>query len=326
MKKKKASHRTLTNMGITCIVVSMVVTFAPPAGAGRFHHGHEQACSKTSQAAFRACSHDIRDDFWIALGNCANLADHGARKDCRLQTAEVASESREACADQYEARQEVCDALGQSPYDPQIDPEDFVDPLEIGSSVEPNPYFPLIPGVTRIYEGGDEIIAVTNTFDTQEIMGVICLVVRDVVEEEGQVIEDTFDWYAQDKAGNVWYFGEIAQNFEDGELVDIEGSWKAGVDGAKAGIIMKADPAEGQVYRQEFFLGDAEDMGEVISLTESAIVPGAACDGDCLLTRDWTPLEPDVEEYKYYKSGIGVILEVDPETLERLELVEILGP
>jgi hypothetical protein len=144
------------------------------------------------------------------------------------------------------------------------------------------------------------------------------------VDEDGEVIEDTFDWYAQDKDGNVWYFGEIALNFEDGQLVDIEGSWTAGVDGAKAGIIMKARPAVGDVYRQEFFLGDAEDMGEVLSVKASASVPapGASCDGDCLLTRDWTPLEPDAEEEKSYAPGIGPILEVNPETKERVELVE----
>jgi len=161
----------------------------------------------------------------------------------------------------------------------------------------------------------------TVTDEVKEILGVTCAVVHNLVKENGEVIEDTEDWYAQDIFGNVWYFGEIAQDFEDGELVSIDGSWKAGVDGAKAGIIMKAAPAVGDVYRQEFSLGNAEDLAEVLSLTGSEVVPAATCNGDCLVTRDFTPLQPDVSEHKYYKPGFGLILEVNPDTGDRVELV-----
>lgn len=207
-----------------------------------------------------------------------------------------------------------------------MDPANFVDPTEIGSRVTPNPYFPLVPGTTWIYEGGDEKITVTVTEDTKEILGVTCAVIHDVVEEDGEIIEDTLDWYAQDVEGNVWYFGEIAQNFEDGELTDIDGSWMAGVEGAKIGILMPINPVEGQVYRQEFALGEAEDMGEILSLTATESVAGASCTDNCLKTRDFTPLEPDVEEQKYYAPNIGVILEVDLETGERVELIEMITP
>lgn len=156
--------------------------------------------------------------------------------------------------------------------------------------------------------------------ETKEILGVICLEVGEVVEEDAELIEDTIARLSQHIHGNVWYSEEIVRNFEDGELMDLEGSWKAGVNGTKAGIIMKADPKESDVYRKEFLLDDAEDMEEVISLTESDVVP-AACDGDCLLTRDWPPLEPDVAEYKYSAPGIGPILEVNPETGDRVGLV-----
>ncbi len=323
MSKQKKMTSGLAILGVTLIVALISMGAALPASAGGYHRGHEQACTRTSQAAFRACLYEIRDDYWIAVGNCTNLSDRGARWECKNEAIMAWRESGEECSDQYEGRQKVCDALGEAPYDPQIDPADFVNPDEIGDSVEPNPYFPLTAGLVWIYEGGDETITVTSTSETKDILGVKCRVVQDVVEEDGEVIEDTLDWYAQDKDGNVWYFGEIALNFEDGELVDIEGSWTAGVDGAKAGIIMKAHPAVGDVYRQEFFLGDAEDMGEVLSVKASASVPapGASCDGDCVLTRDWTPLEPDVEEEKSYARGIGPILEVNPETNERLELV-----
>jgi hypothetical protein len=152
--------------------------------------------------------------------------------------------------------------------------------------------------------------------------------VWEIDEGEEVLIEDTNDWYAQDLAGNVWYFGEIAQEFEDGELVSLEGSWKAGSDHAKPGYIMVFDPQEGDYYRQEFALGDAEDMGEVISRDEKAVtVPfGGTYEDDVLETKDFTPIEPDAFEYKYYAPEVGLILEKDPETGDRVELVNKTRP
>ena len=146
---------------------------------------------------------------------------------------------------------------------------------------------------------------------------------HDLVVENGAAKEDTKDWYAQDVDGNVWYFGEISQTFEDGELAGIEGSWTAGVDGAKPGIVMKAAPAVGDVYRQEFSLGTAEDIAEILSLTGSTTVPGASCQGNCLVTKDFSPLDAGVFERKYYAPGIGSILEVNPKTGDRVKLVKI---
>jgi hypothetical protein len=187
---------------------------------------------------------------------------------------------------------------------------------------DPNTYFPLIPGTTRIYKGSGETITVTVTNDTKEILGVTCIVIHDVVEKGGEVIEDTFDWYGQDINGNVWYFGESVKDFEDGQLVSLDGSWEAGVDGAKPGIIMKASPQVGDTYRQEFFLGDAEDMGEVLSLNESVTVPYGAYD-NVLKTKDWTPIEPDVYEHKFYAPNIGTVMEINPETGDKVELIDI---
>ena len=149
--------------------------------------------------------------------------------------------------------------------------------------------------------------------------------------ESGEDIEVTLDWYAQDLAGNVWYFGEIAQNFEDGELVDIKGSWKAGVDGAKPGILMWAYPdgvdsePQQEVYRQEFFLGDAEDIGEFVGFVDSIEVRGRTYT-NVLKTKDSTPIEPDVYEFKYYAPNVGLILEEAYEDDEELtgETVELL--
>lgn len=280
-------------------------------------------CTLSGEAARFACLNEAEDDRWIAVGNCMNSTD----PFCIFLGEEEYEEELQLCTEQFEARLEICESLGEAKYDPVPDPMNFVDPAEIGEGVDPNPYFPLVPGTVWVYEGQDETITVTVMEDTKEILGVTCAVVRDVVEEDGEVIEDTFDWYAQDVDGNVWYFGEIARNFEDGELVDIEGSWEAGVDGAKIGILMPSQPQVGSVYRQEFALGDAEDMGEVISLTESESTPAASCDGDCLQTRDFTPLEPDGQENKYYAPGVGLILEVDTESGERAaELVQMTVP
>ncbi|MBW1768844.1 MAG: hypothetical protein JRJ65_17575 [Deltaproteobacteria bacterium] len=324
-----------------------VGVFTVFTGLGLFQFASSQAvaggrcglCTQTSYAAFRACKNETRDDYWIAIGNCNNLSDPDERAECKREAWGELRSARGDCRDQFDARQDICDELGQGPYDPVINPDDFVDPDDIGGDVvAANLYTPLIPGTVWVYEGeteeGTETITVTVTGETKEIeypeeSGLIftCRVVRDVVKLDGEVIEDTDDWYAQDTGGNVWYFGEISQEFEDGELVGIEGSWKSGVDGAKPGIIMKADPQEGDYYRQEFFLGDAEDMGEVVSRdVESVTVPFGTYENDVLKTKDFTPIEPDVLEYKFYAPGVGMVLEENPEDDERVELINMTTP
>ena len=149
--------------------------------------------------------------------------------------------------------------------------------------------------------------------------------VKEWVKEwvDGELAEDTFDWYAQDSSGNVWYFGEDSKEYEDGVFVGTEGSWQAGVDGAKPGIIMKANPQIGDSYRQEYYLDEAEDMGKVIKLNESTSVPYGSFDG-VLVILEWNPLEPKVIEHDYYAPGVGAILEVVVKGgSERVELVEI---
>ena len=279
-------------------------------------------CTQTANAAYKACLNEIADDYNIAVGNCINVSDDDDREDC-FNDAKKGEDgykaAKEECKDQYEARRDVCEDLGEDRYDPQLDPADFDSP-------SPNPYFPLVPGTTWTYIDtvAGETVNVKVTADTKDIeypVGLVppqiftCIVVSDVVTEtaSGDVIEDTIDWYAQDNDGNVWYFGEIAQNYEDGELVGIDGSWKAGVDGAKPGILMWAyagfgsDPPQ-EVYRQEFFLGDAEDIGEFFEWVPS-IMAGGRTYSNVLRTKDYTPIEPDVFEYKYFAPGVGLILE-----------------
>lgn len=282
-----------------------------------------KACTATGKAARKACFNGARDDYWIGVGNCANLADPLARFACFEEVAVELDAAKALCGEQFAARLDLCDAVGEAPYDPVLDPADFLTAGQLRAAADPNPYLPLVPGTTYHYVGGDETIDVTVTGEIKVIFDIPALVVRDVARVSGEVIEDTLDWYAQDIHGNVWYLGEISQEFEDGELVSLEGSWKAWRDFARPGIIMPAAPRIGDVYRQEFALGNAEDAAEVVDLAGSATAPAASCDRDCLVTRDFTPISPDAVEFKYYAPGVGLILEVDPETGDKVELVGI---
>jgi hypothetical protein len=290
------------------------------------------ACTRTSEAALRACHAEARDDYWIAVGRCRNLG-RDERSECLTEAATSREEALAECVDQCEARQDVCDLVGQRRYDPDFGPASFVNPDDIGDTVEPNPYFPLVPGTRWVWAGGGQTVTDTVTDKVKLIEGVTCRVVHDVVEEDGAVIEITDDWFAQDLQGNVWYCGEIPQNFElfDGddpeepELVDIDGAWKVGREGGAPGIIALADPRVGDAYREEVALGEAEDVAEVASITGNESVPAAQCQNDCVVTRNFTALEPGVNEFKHYKPGIGLILEVDSEGT-RIELIELSTP
>ncbi len=186
----------------------------------------------------------------------------------------------------------------------EIDPDNFVGQVD-------NPYFPLEPGTTFIYRGETEGVPTRNetyvTYDTKVILGVTCTVVHDQAFEEGVLVEDTFDWYAQDVDGKVWYFGEDTKELdENGNVISREGSWEAGVNGAEPGIIMLADPKKGDRYQQEFAPDVAEDMAQVLGFEESLCVR-YGCFEDVLVTKEWTPLERGVVENKYYAKGVGFI-------------------
>ena len=210
---------------------------------------------------------------------------------------------------------------GDSDYTPAINPDDFVEAID-------NTYFPLTPGTTFVYEGESEDETIRDevyvTNETRVVMGVNTTVVRDREFVDGELEEETFDWYAQDNEGNVWYFGEDSREYEDGEVVSSAGSWEAGVNGAQPGILIEGDPQVGDTYRQEYLAGEAEDMAEVVSLNESVSVAYGSFE-NCLKTKEWTPLEPGIEENKYYAAGTGLILETTVKgESERLELVDIV--
>ena len=200
-------------------------------------------------------------------------------------------------------------SLPQSNDPVSLDPADFTTEID-------NPYWPMEPGTRWSYveldpEGGELTVDVTVTSETKMIAnGIEARVVRDTVYRDGEIIEDTFDWYAQDAAGAIWYLGEDTAEFEGGEIVSRDGSFEAGVDGALPGVAIPADPEPGMTYRQEYYAGEAEDNGAVLSGDEVVEVPHGAFK-DALLTRDTNALEPDVAELKFYAPGVGPVLTLD---------------
>jgi hypothetical protein len=186
---------------------------------------------------------------------------------------------------------------------PIFEPGNFV-------SAADNSYFPLKPGATYLFEGrspeGLSVIEVTVTMDTKEILGVDCAVVRQQLTKGGAITADTIDWFAQDKAGNVWHFGEDTKKYGNGVVVSTAGSWQAGVNGATPGIIMEARPEVGDTYRQGFLQGQAEDLAEVLAVDSSANLPFGSFTR-VIKTKEWTPLEPSVVVEKLYAPGLGLV-------------------
>jgi hypothetical protein len=191
-----------------------------------------------------------------------------------------------------------------------LDPADFTTEID-------NPYMPLRPGSRWVYretdtEGGKQKVVVTVTDKTKAIAnGVKARVVRDVVSENGRPVEITDDWYAQDSDGNVWYLGEDTAEYEKGKVTTRGGSFEAGVDGAQAGIAMPAKPHAGLSYRQEYYKGEAEDKAAVVTVGEEQVeVPYGHFARNVLMTRDLVPLEPKVQELKFFVPKVGLVMAV----------------
>jgi len=203
-------------------------------------------------------------------------------------------------------------------------PRDFVARVD-------NPWFPLLPGTTFVYRGvkdgktARDVVTVTHA--TRTIQGVRSTAVADRLYLAGRLEERTTDWYAQDRRGNVWYFGEATAELDRaGHVTSTEGSWLAGRNGARAGIYMTARPTVGQSRLQEYYKGHAEDHFAVVSLRARVSVPYTTSNR-ALLTKEWTPLEPGTLDHKYYVRGIGNVKEVTAKgPLERSELVSVHRP
>jgi hypothetical protein len=283
--------------------------------------GTANVCQLTSQDGLNSCKKGAGGDYWSAVGMCANISQSQSRQACTQKAKSDFQSAITSCQDQLTSRNQICQKLGGGPYDPTIDPANFTTTID-------NPYFPLKPGTTYIYEGPTsqgfihtEFVVTTNT---KLIDGVTCVEVHDQVFTDGELTEDTLDWFAQDKDGNVWYFGEDSDELVGGRVSSLGGSWQGGVNGASPGIVMEAHPKVGDFYRQEFLLNTAEDSAGVLDLSQTVTVP-AGTFHHCLETAEVTGLEPGALEHKFYAPGVGNVLTVDLVSGDTFPLVQIVG-
>jgi hypothetical protein len=298
-------------------------------------------CTQTAQALFAACSAGTTDDSFVKKGICINISDATARSQCFNELTTERNDARQLCKEQRDWRLDACKLLGEERYDPNFDPANFEN--DVRHLTNPNLYFPLKVGNKWKYQSPGETNTVEVLNQTKSIEGVQCIVFRDKVFRDGQLAESTDDWFTQALNKNVWYCGEEVKDYEtfEGdnprrpELVSIDGSFKAGRDGDKAGIIFLASPKKGDVYLEEFSLANAEDVTVILSKSYSfghsaeldKFVPQQLAQrmcsaGDCVVTKNFSLLEPDVIERKYYARGIGVFLEVELEGGVAIQLID----
>jgi len=300
------------------------LTFAIAATAEA--RGATDACRQTARSGSESCRAEARAARLNAEGKCANMLDAAAVKSCKSQAEIDGKSATQDCREQDALRLEACAKLGPAPYVPVVDPANFTNSTTID-----NPYYPLPLGKTFVYEGtvteepaGFEHVEFIVTHVTRVIQGVTCVEVHDKRFLNGNLVEDTRDWFAQDNDGNVWYFGENTTLIDERGLpVDLAGTWTGGVDGAQPGIIMEAHPAVGDFYRQEFLLGEAEDVAEVTSFTETVAVPfPPGTFPNSLKITESAPIAPGDVSPKFYALGIGNLLTVEPNG-DRSELIRI---
>ena len=293
----------------------------------------EPGCSASAHIQRLACEYDLRDDFYTSNALCQDSANPDSA--CFDDAETDFDDGLDECNEYLDARLELCESLDDATHDPAFGPDfaaDFVDPLEIGSTVAPNPWFALVPGNRWLYEGDGESIEVVVTSDTKLIDGITCIVVIDTAMEDDVVVEITNDWYAQDVSGNVWYCGEIAENFEefDGDETAALSLSTSTAPGKPDGMTRSPVCCCRSIRRLAMSFARSSlrptrktSLRSLLSTRPS--LRRGSCDGNCLMTRDFTPLEPDVEENKFYVPGIGLIVEIKPGTTERVELVEFEG-
>ena len=331
------SPRVIASLGISLC--------ATPAGASDTTSVDQflaqgQFCSATAQAVAVACGHQTQDDYWLRTGVCINEPDARDRAECLSDAKATRDEDSQLCDEQRTGRLALCKQVGEERYDPEFEPAAFeTDFAHPGTT---NPYFPLGIGNWWEFRSATQYTRVEVQSATKLIDEVRCIVVRDEVFEKGVIVEGTNDWYAQAKDGNVWYCGEETATYETfkgdrpvkPELVANDGSFKAGRDGDKPGIIFLRSPQPGRVYIEESSLANAEDATKVLSIgysygknpvLDELVPPKLAkllCANNCVVTKNFSLLEPGVFERKYYAPGIGVFLEVTPDSGEVVRLVK----
>ncbi|MGE0624511.1 MAG: hypothetical protein AB7I04_19105 [Pseudomonadales bacterium] len=322
--------------GLIALLVAGLGLCAANANAAHYRYG---ACSQHAKLMLYACFADRADDYLVHRADCAYVTAAEDERECLLDARAERAEKADECNEVYAARLDLCDLVGERRYDIAFEPEDFVDPNDIGDSVDPNQYWPLTAGHTHVIvaesedDDGEmvrEVVVVTATEEVRDVGGLPCRVIRDLVfeeEEEGEysALEVTQDWYGQIGAagaargigelGDTVYCGENTFEVEDDLVDNTDGSFAHDTDRAKAGFLVRQNPAVGTGDRQEMFSDEAEDYVRYEALMaspsdeEGGDVEGAlACDGGCLKTYELNPREPDGAEHKYYLPGIGFVL------------------
>jgi hypothetical protein len=279
--------RAVARLGAGDDTISLVLGHAEPSHAGKQKGGNDEggddedgddggnACSTHAALLRQACFAERKDDFLVHIADCVYVTAEENEPACRDEAKAEAAEKAEECKEVFAARLDLCDSVGEARFDIEFDPADFVDPDDLGDSVEPNPYWPLTAGRTHVIVADGEVGVVTATEEVRDVGGLPCRVVRDLVfeeglDEEGQIeyeaLEVTQDWYAQHGNGDVIYCGENTYEIEDGLIDNTDGSFANGTGRARAGFLVRAFPAVGAGDRQEMATGEAEDWVEYVSL------------------------------------------------------------
>lgn len=296
-------------------------------------------CSATATTINRSCGYEVLDDFYKQRAICINLGETAERNECFNGATEARAEGLAQCNAQLAARRAACQLLGEARYDPEVEPINF--DKNFANPSNPNPYFPIKIGNRwehRSANGERAVLEILN--HTKLIEEITCVVGRDQVFQNGELVEDTDDWFALARNGDVFYCGEEVKDYEsfDGdrprkpELISRDGSFKHDRDGDVGGTLFLGRPVRGAVYRQEFSIANAEDMAEVLSTnyrygvnaTLDRGVPqqlaNLFCAGDCIVTKEYSAIEPDKFALKYYARGVGFIIETKSNSDEVLQL------
>lgn len=311
-------HLPQTSLLILCLGLAGPAFAQQPIGPPQAAPGGAPACELMADAALTAARHEADSAFWLQVALLVN--EPGGELQNGLRDAwRARREALETAEDQHAARLAVCAALGHGPYDPRLQPSDFSADVDCT-------YHPLPIGRTYVYErmtaDGLERVETTVQDAVLDIRRVPCREVRTVETLNGALVEQTVEWYSQHADGTLWYFGENSVEFAQGLVISVEGSWRAGADGAKAGIQMPGAPLKGDFYRMEFLVNQAEDVARVIAVGQTVTVAAGTFD-NCVAVEESSPLETADVAVKFYAPDVGLVLEVDGQTGERLELIEV---
>ena len=328
--------REVIAVAMATFVVAGTADLAAGADAnqGRF-------CTAATAAQYKACGYQTLDDYYIAQTKCINVSNGQERKECFATAQEERAQANQLCGAQRTERLEICGELGEARYDPDFDPADFES--DYHNLTHTNPYLPLTIGYRWDYDGDLETNTIVALDETKLIEGVTCIVLNDKRYEAGLLVEDTDDWYGQRKDGTVTFCGEQVNNYESfpgdnpmrPERVSTDGQWKTGRDGDPPGTFLLGTPKVGDVHRQEFSPGSAEDTVHYLSTSYGygsdpeldEHVPRALVDlfcgaRDCWVTSETSGIEPGELTRQYYARGVGFFLGVDVATGESVQLVD----